>query len=58
MTGLLRLFRRDPPDRELLVQMRALWRVPPTYTLPTTARVVATKPKPEAPRVVALRRSA
>lgn len=35
----------DPPDRPLAEQMRALWRVPADYTLPTSAKVAPTKVK-------------
>lgn len=33
----------DPPDRPLAEQMRAIWRVPADWTLPTSARVVPTR---------------
>lgn len=33
----------DPPDRELVVQLRDLWRVSPDWTHQPTARVVTTR---------------
>lgn len=42
MTRLRRLLGRDEPPT-LIAEMRKLWRVPPTYTVPTSARVVPTR---------------
>lgn len=38
--NVLRWFRRDPPDRPLVEQLRDLWRVSPDWTYQPSVRVV------------------
>lgn len=46
LSSLIVSLRRDPPDRPLVEQYRALWQLPPGWTLPQTARVLGKKRKP------------
>lgn len=40
LLSFLAALRRDPPDRDYLVQLRDLWRVPPDWQHQPTSRVL------------------